>query len=49
MVSSQMPENILEKGAGNAPKSSLLENVPKAKEGRIKESLESLNLQSIES
>ena len=44
-----MSENILEKGAGNTPKSNLLENIPKAKEGIIKEILESLNLQSIES
>ena len=49
MVSSQMSKNILKKGVGNAPKSNLLKNIPKAKEGRIKEILESLNLQSIES
>ena len=49
MVSSQMSENVLKKGAGNAPKSNLLKNMPKAKEGRIKEILESLNLQGIES
>ena len=49
MVSSQMSENIPEKGAGNAPKSDLPQNVPKAKEERIKEILESLRLQSIES
>ena len=47
MVSSQMPENILEQGAENAPKSNLLENLPEAKGGRIKEILKSLNLQSI--
>ena len=49
MVSSHMSENVLEKGARNAPKSNLLKNVPEAKEGSIKEILESLNLQSIES
>ena len=49
MVSSLMSENIHKKGVGNAPKSHLLENIPKTKEGRIKEMLESLNLQSIES
>ena len=49
MVNSRMPENILEKDARNAPKSTLLENVPEAKEERIKEILESLNLQSIQS
>ena len=37
IVSSRMSENILEKGAGNAPKINLLENVPKAKEEGIKE------------
>ena len=34
---------------GNAPKSDLLKNLPKVKEGRIKEILKNLNLQSIES
>ena len=49
MVNSRMSKNVLRKDAGNAPKSNLLTNVPKAKEERIKEILESLNLQSIES
>ena len=49
MVSSQMSENILEKGVGNVLKSNLFKNVPEAKEGRNKEVLESLNLQGIES
>ena len=49
MVNSRMSKNVLEKDAGKAPKSNLLENVLKAKEERIKEILESLNLQSIES
>ena len=49
MVNSRMSKNILKKDAGNAPKSTLLENIPEAKEERIKEILESLNLQSIES
>ena len=44
-----MAKNILKKDAGNAPKSTLIENIPKAKEERIKEILESLNLQSTES
>ena len=35
MVSQEMPQNMLEKEAGNAPKSTLLENVPDAKEERI--------------
>ena len=49
MVSSWMPKNVLKQGAENVPKSDLLKSLPKAKEGRIKEILESLNLQSIES
>ena len=49
MVSSWMSKNIVKKGAENAPKSYLLKNIPEAKEERIKEILESLNLQSIES
>ena len=44
-----MSKNMLEKEAGNAPKSTLLENVPGAKEERINEILESFNLQNIES
>ena len=34
MLSSQMSKNVFENSAGNAPKSNLLENKPKAKEGR---------------
>ena len=49
MVDSRMSKNVLKKDAGNAPKSTLLENLPKAKEERIKEILESLSLQNIES
>ena len=49
MVSQGMPESVLEKEAGNAPKSTLLKNVPNAKEERIEKILESLNLQGIES
>ena len=49
MINSRMSKNMLKKDAGNAPKSNLLENVPKANEERIKETLESLNVQSIES
>ena len=40
---------MLEKEAGNVPKSTLLENVPDAKEERIDKILESLSLQGIES
>ena len=43
MVSQGMPENMLEEEAGNAPKSTLLENIPDTKEERIKKYLESLN------
>ena len=49
MVNQGLPENVLEKEARNAPKSTLLENVPKAKEERIGKILESLSLQGIES
>ena len=36
MVSSQMSKNILKKHVGNAPKSNLLENVPKQKKEGLK-------------
>ena len=49
MVNQGMPKNVPEKKAGNALKSTLLENVPDAKEERIGKILESLNLQGIES
>ena len=49
MVSQGMPKSMLKKEAGNAPKSTLLENVPDVKEERIRKILESLNLQGIES
>ena len=49
MVSRGMSENVLEKEAGNAPKGTLLKNIPNAKEERIEKILESLNLQGIES
>ena len=49
MVNSRMLKNILEKDAGNVPKSTLLRNIPKAKEERIKEIMESLKLHSVES
>ena len=49
MVSQGMPENMFEKEAGDAPKSTLLKNVPNVKEERIRKILESLNLQGIES
>ena len=35
MVSQKMSENVLEKEAGNVLKSTLLKNVPNAKEERI--------------
>ena len=49
MVNQGLPENMLKKEAGNALKSTLLENVPKAKEERTETILESLSLQGIES
>ena len=49
MVNQRLSKNILKKEAGNAPKSTLLENIPDAKEERIDEILESLSLQGIES
>ena len=48
MVSQGIPENMLQKEAGNAPRSTLLENIPNVKEERIDKILESLNLQGIE-
>ena len=49
MVKQRLSENMLEKEAGNVPKSTLLERVPKAKEERIEKILGSLDLQGIES
>ena len=49
MVSQEIPENVLQKEAGNAPRSTLLENIPDAKEERIGKILEILNLPGIES
>ena len=49
MVNQGMPENTPEKEAENAPKSTLLENVPDTKEERIGKILESLSFQGIES
>ena len=49
MVNQKLPKNILEKEAGNALKSTLLKNIPDAKEERIEKILESLSLQGIES
>ena len=48
-ANSQVSKNILEKVAGNVPKSNLLENRPKKGGGRVEKILESLNLQDIES
>ena len=49
MVSQGMSKSMLEKEAGSTSKSTLLENIPDAKEERIEKILESLNLQGIES
>ena len=49
MVKQRLSESVLKKEAGNAPKSTLLKNVPEAKEKRIDKILESLDLQGIES
>ena len=49
MLNQGLLESVLEKEAGNAPKSTLLKKVPKAKEERIDKILESLSLQGIES
>ena len=49
MVSQGVPENVLEKEAGNAPRSTLLENIPDVKEERSDKILKGLNLQGIES
>ena len=48
MVNQRLPENVLEKEAGNAPKSALLKNVSDVKEKRIDKILESLSLQGIQ-
>ena len=49
MVYQRLSENVLKKEAGNAPKSTLFENIPNAKEKKIEKILESLSLQGIES
>ena len=49
MVSQGMSENMLEKEAANAPRSTLLQNIPDVKEERIDKILEGLNVQGIES
>ena len=49
MVNQRLSKNVLEKEAGNVPKSTLLQNVPNAREERIEKILESLSLQGIES
>ena len=49
MVNQRLSEILLEKEAGNVPKSTLLKNVPNAREERIEKILESLSLQGIES
>ena len=49
MVNQRLSKNVLEKEAGNAPKSTLFENIPDASEERIEKIFESLSLQGIES
>ena len=49
MVNQGIPENMLEKEAGNIPGSTVLKNIPDAKEERIDKILESLSFQGIES
>ena len=49
MVKQRLSESVLKEETGNAPKSTLLENVPKAKGKRIEKILGSLDLQGIES
>ena len=49
IVKQRLSESMLKKEAGNAPKSTLLEDVPEAKEKRIEKILGSLDLQGIES
>ena len=45
MVNQRLSKNVLTKEAGNALKSTLLENIPSAKEERIDKILESFSLQ----
>ena len=50
MVNQRLPENVLKKEAGKAPKNTFLENVPSMqKKKELKKFVESLNLQGIES
>ena len=49
LVTSQLPNNILKRVAGNSPKSDLLENLPKEGGSRLEKLYVSLNLQGIES
>ena len=49
IVKQRLSMSMLEKEAGNAPKSTLLKNVSKAKEKGIKKILGSLDLQGIQS
>ena len=49
LISSQVPENVPKKFAGNAPENNLLGNLLKEEGGRVKKIFESLNLQGIES
>ena len=49
MVNQRLPENVLNREAGNAPKSTLLKNVLNVKEERIEKILKTLSLQGIKS
>ena len=49
LVTSQLPENVLEMVDRNFPKSNLLKNLPEKIEGRLEKLYEILNLQGIES
>ena len=49
IVKQRLSKSMLKKEAGNAQKSTLLKNVPEAKENRIKKILGILDLQGIES
>ena len=49
IVKQRLSKSMLKKEAGNAPKSTLLKSIPKAKENGIEKILGSLDLQGIES
>ena len=49
LMANQMSKNVPEKVAGKPLKSSLLENLPKEKNSRLKKLFENLNLEGIKS